>query len=734
MTQPFVDNVDPVGGGEGPSLNAAFFNEVQAVNSHAVRTLDADHTGLIDAGPALQAAYDDGATTVVLRPGGRYLIDTPVFFDSTDGQRKFVLEGQNAKLILGSNLPTVSDFTYDSTVRWALYSAIQRDALSVGVVTATGNRSTGEFGPMPPAVTIRDLTVDGQNANRGLLFQNYAASLLEGVTLWRARVLVSWVDYPDGMTLRNCRNNQPYGTDSYLIIQISNGDGVVLDTCQADDVAGIARLSQCNGATLRGLVGGAVVLSNSHGVLITGTHLEAQQSGRVKTCIEVRNSHVVIDGSEFWCDPANRWGAITINDTADEGHTDLVVRDTVVRDVYFEDTPDSSAGPFLTITAANPSTRVRFERVSGTVSLQTLPTYWRTGLRLRSAVTAVQSAFSAGGAAIASGSFELRRRGGLSGATWELLGLNHRGLSVTRRQTAPEMQVDVEVEPAPTGALTNGTTYEYAMAVLDASGNYSTAVSDSAVAGAAGALRLIGLVTTSPCRVVIWRKTGAGVLTAPDRYAVLPHDGSSFRFYDTGANINMVPWVTTSVPVPNTVAAVNDTTSTLLLDGADIVDVWSYPVSVDPVQCRSLDNAALAANEATYYRVRDGGTISKIALEVVTSSGNISVAAYRNSATGRAAVPARRLASSGAVACPAAGYVEVALSGTVTVRPGDWLAISADNATATFRSGPSSPTNGSPLALGRCYKQATAHPLPTTPDTGTLFGLIGRSVLLVGVA
>lgn len=160
-----------------------------------------------------------------------------------------------------------------------------------------------------------------------------------------------------------------------------------------------------------------------------------------------------------------------------------------------------------------------------------------------------------------------------------------------------------------------------------------------------------------------------------------------------------------------------------------------FPCSVDPMTARPTDVAvvnATVASSALFYRVRDGGVISKIAFEVTTSSGNISVGVYANSGQGKAAVPAARKATSGALACPAVGYQEISLGGSVAVAAGEWLAISSDNVTAAFRSVLTAELT-SQLGAGRCYKQAGgAHPLPATP--GTLTAITGRAIVLEGVA
>ena len=138
-----------------------------------------------------------------------------------------------------------------------------------------------------------------------------------------------------------------------------------------------------------------------------------------------------------------------------------------------------------------------------------------------------------------------------------------------------------------------------------------------------------------------------------------------------------------------------------------------------------------AANEAGYLRVEDGGTVSKIGIEVVTQSGNISVGVMSNTGIGRGSNPTTRLATSGDIACPAVGYAEVALDTTVNVNPGDWFVITADNATATFRTHLAAPAI-SAWGNGRQYRQASAHPVPSA--AGTLVAQVGRTIIMVGVA
>ena len=133
------------------------------------------------------------------------------------------------------------------------------------------------------------------------------------------------------------------------------------------------------------------------------------------------------------------------------------------------------------------------------------------------------------------------------------------------------------------------------------------------------------------------------------------------------------------------------------------------------------------ANDASYARVLVGGSISNIGFHVSVSSGNVSVAVYRNSGSGRSAVPGTRLATSGAVACPGTGFQTISLGSTVAVQRGDWIALSCDNTTAAF----TMVSNiDSDLYLGFSYRQSTSHPLPSTP--ASLVASTSRQPILIG--
>jgi hypothetical protein len=154
---------------------------------------------------------------------------------------------------------------------------------------------------------------------------------------------------------------------------------------------------------------------------------------------------------------------------------------------------------------------------------------------------------------------------------------------------------------------------------------------------------------------------------------------------------------------------------------------WGVPYTFNPFALNGY-TPVVAANDAFYFRVAGSGPISKIATMVSVQSGNISVAVLR----GLPGVnpPTTRLATSGTVACPAAGYAEISLGATVVVdERTDWFAISCDNTTATFvRSGIAGVESA--IGAGFGYRATTQHPIPAAP-TG-LLASVRTAYVLVG--
>lgn len=159
---------------------------------------------------------------------------------------------------------------------------------------------------------------------------------------------------------------------------------------------------------------------------------------------------------------------------------------------------------------------------------------------------------------------------------------------------------------------------------------------------------------------------------------------------------------------------------------------FGAPFTVHPSQC-GTDVALGGVRRVNYWRVYNGGSISKMRFRDGVASGNMNIGVYRSSGTGSAAVPGTLLTSTGSIAVPTAGTNEVALGATVTVNPGDWFAIVADNTTATFRA-TASLSNGATLTNGfSAFEDIGSMVLPATATPNAAGGAVGI-VCLIGVA
>ena len=133
-------------------------------------------------------------------------------------------------------------------------------------------------------------------------------------------------------------------------------------------------------------------------------------------------------------------------------------------------------------------------------------------------------------------------------------------------------------------------------------------------------------------------------------------------------------------------------------------------------------------------RAYGGGAISAIRVRVTTQSGNIALGIYGNDGVGARARPVGApKATTGAVACPAIGVVDIALINPYVVVPGDWFGFVADNSTAAFTYYGGAGAN-IPLWDGLCgfYNLGGSVPLPTIP-TGSTWQSEDKLFLMVGI-
>jgi hypothetical protein len=156
---------------------------------------------------------------------------------------------------------------------------------------------------------------------------------------------------------------------------------------------------------------------------------------------------------------------------------------------------------------------------------------------------------------------------------------------------------------------------------------------------------------------------------------------------------------------------------------------FGFPCTGDPLAIQ-VTASAVQANRNYYVRSIGGGPITKVGVVIgATSIGNVAVATYANSGSGRSAVPAARTATSGSVACPTANtYAEVSLTGAVTIAGGDWFDLAVDDAPTviTHNIGTSSGT-----MAGRSATQGATFP---PPDPATPVASTTRNPLMIGVA
>lgn len=141
----------------------------------------------------------------------------------------------------------------------------------------------------------------------------------------------------------------------------------------------------------------------------------------------------------------------------------------------------------------------------------------------------------------------------------------------------------------------------------------------------------------------------------------------------------------------------------------------------------TLKQGSIAVSANRCYYVRRTSPIVPvrlIELYIGIAAGNICVAAYGHNAT--TGGPGTRLATTGSIACPAAGAQEVNLG--TTVLP-EWLAIAFDNAVATYHA-----TGGSAINLpgtwGRFAIEVSGFPAPAS--AGSITFQSGGVPLLIG--
>jgi hypothetical protein len=216
----------------------------------------------------------------------------------------------------------------------------------------------------------------------------------------------------------------------------------------------------------------------------------------------------------------------------------------------------------------------------------------------------------------------------------------------------------------------------------------------------------------------------SGTLKAVNQAVYLCYDTATAIWTDLADDLPLSYLDTLFLQVANNLSDVASPSAALgHIGGAAVNDPLQLGVTGTFISQISISSANVAsANSAWYTRcVSAGYAMSNITVQVNVSSGNVCVAAYQASGSGASAVPAAQYQTSGSVACPASGSATIALGGSCTPKLADFLALAADNTTATFFEVGGFPASSS-LAAGFNYTQGAAFPLPNPAASLTADG------------
>lgn len=618
------------------TLDDAAVSTTSTWSSNALVSLGLDDTGTNDIGPRLQELYDSGRQKVTLRRGGTYRLDTPVFLDSPNFGDKFELDLNGATLTLGSGLPTLNGaFPVDETVRAAFLVNTNRVGLSAGNVDVQANRSTTVGASL--RFVARNGRVSAGANNVILAFGNRCGAMLENINLYGGRALWSWYDYGEPHILRNCHfqtagASQP--SDAYLLHGVAKGDGVKVESIKCDGAVGGVSLRECFGAVIDSAITSKLRFIRCSGIVVNAAHMESDIYESYAPNIEVYNSDVKVIGGAFYPPQSVSGGCIEIDDSDTNNNLHSTVS-LLGAEAKYLGKGDAAQGSLVRIKAVN--TRNNTTVVARDITAKTsgvsgsgAGTWRATALApVTSDVAAVQTALAAGAFQLASGSFEVGRVDG----NWLVYEPGSAGWRRSRALTSPTFTQIVNATDVAGGTLTQGTTYEYAVAAVDGEGNYTSHSVSSYSASTAQANRIL-LNNTKNMAVILWRKVGTGVATAPDAYVVLPSVTNNLVLFDQGVNVSGRPWVTATVPIPGTVAASNTTRARALV-GASALTSTKADVGLDNVDNTSDANkpissavaAALAGKASTATATTSATGLVELATTAETTTGTDSTRA-----------------------------------------------------------------------------------------------------------
>lgn len=536
--------------------------------------------------PILQNYIDAGMGQIVFpRSTNTYLIDGPVYADDTRQPYKLDIDfgGNHIRGGVDSNFPQASTFVAtDSGTRVMFFSNSLRSGLSGGVVnTGDSGRATGANG-----TTVRLRVHNGYVAwtsatpNMGLIHANRAATVVENLWQRGGKFILTHSSYTDGDVMRNIYMTSAGGVNqvsgAYAYYQSSNGDGVVLDSIKTSGNVGTAYLSNNSGAEINAVVASKIFLRNSSAININAIHQEAGIDDINAPSIRVANTHVNVYGGVFYqTDEANvDEGAITIEDSAvgsaPKRASNILLDGVSFVTSYSSNRADAAGGSHIRILSMSVDSVLTVRRGNSRIIAEGASSGERKDTSdpiIISDDSGITAAVAAGRAIIATGNWQLRRNNN----GWLISYPESPGKRYSRKLVAPTITATAQSE-IPTTTLAAGT-YSYVVALLDGFGNPTEKSAEVTVTTTSGQSALLKVTApiVGPSTLGIWRKTGAGASTTPDRYIEVGIASNELYLYDGGATVGLRAWRTSSIPTP---PLLNTTIIGETIDG-----VSPYPVN-----------------------------------------------------------------------------------------------------------------------------------------------------------
>jgi hypothetical protein len=557
---------------EGPEKGKLL--ESQIPSSVESGSFTGDATGATDIGPALQEAFEKQAF-VSLKRNGIYLINSPVFLDSTNANAKYVLDCNGATIKFGAELPSASGMKGGQAgTKWAFFPNTLRSALAAGEVTTTeSTRATGSTYPPYTRLIIKNGLLDSQKNIVGLIFNNTCNARIEDCILKNIQYGISWVGYSDGNV---CENVQTIGTGvigsttpSTLIYQREHGDGTSAIHCkmasQVKEEAGgpgvHLDLENCYGFRVASAISGQILLKESVGV-IEASHQDTDNEDEPSLSVLLVGTKLSYVGSRSNASHNAGKPTIRIEDEAGKPSTWLDLIDHTELFHTAAPLPDTSRGATIEIVSLNEGGRIRSTGLKTVLGAS--PEEELEGPYLTSSVTGITAALAAGMDQIATGDFLLYN----TGTVW--LVVPPSGAPLPLKTLKTPIFGEIAKSASISGVLEEKQQYEYVMACKSADGRYTALSAERhSEGGKKGAILLSLTNPSNPCVIAIWRYAGTGkVKTTPDHYIEIPLTGVVTTWCDTGTHINGRPWKTTGIPEPTAVAGPAATSNTLDPAGA----------------------------------------------------------------------------------------------------------------------------------------------------------------------